>query len=386
MQGRFDIREYLSDQGTRLNFLAKALLDADVPSILRFLETNPEVTSLNLENQKLLSLAAIEMLLGCRTLREINLSHIASERISHLALAKLVKKILWLNTDLKMLHLTHNNFNDDSMTIILDGIRENIRLSHLFVGNNFVEFAHFKVIDQALRVNRRLQVLHLNNNKITCKGAEFLAFGFMFNSGLQEINLSGNAIGDTGVIYLAARLKGKKSPAILLLRHNHISSHGAKFLQELFNSNACITQLDFSDAYVRGVFARPVVLVPEARVEPIAAVVQPNNDGGNNNNEAAPAGNPNHAQPYYVAEQFVGAVTPTAPTLDAFEDEIVVREMTYLDVVAAYQVAPQAEPPVAAPVHNHHANIWNRPNESASNSECELVSDEEVVDIFKMEF
>lgn len=390
MQGRFDIREYLSDQGTRLNFLAKALLDADVPSILRFLETHPEVTSLNLENQKLLSAAAIEMLLGCRTLREINLSHIASDHISHLALANIVATILQLNTGLKTLHLTHNNFNDASMTVILAALQENTQLTHLFMGNNFVEFARFEVIAQSLRLNATLQVLHLNHNKIVCAGVKEFAFGCMYNLSIREINLSGNAIGDLGAIHVTASFMKKQSLQILLLRHNQISGHGVTYLKELFRGNLSLTKIDFSDAYVKGILERPVlaaeakvepvavayvkglfrgVLGREAKVEPVAvaAAVQPNNDGGNNNNEAAPAENPNHAQPEYVAYQFEDAVTPTAPGLEWFDDEIVVNEVTHMEAAAENQVQ------IAVAVHNHHAVLWAG---SESDNDDELDAEE----------
>jgi len=147
-----------------VDFSECGLAPADCTAVVRFLQSCPQISLIDLSYNSIGSLGGVEIVklfdnANCK-LRSLNLAgnNIGDKGVEQLG------KVLVNNNQLRSLNLKHNNIGDK-------GVKELVKA---FVNNN------------------ELRSLNLGNNNIGDKGVQELAKGLVNNNELRSLNLWGN--------------------------------------------------------------------------------------------------------------------------------------------------------------------------------------------------
>ncbi len=232
---RANIAGYVSDRSI-LDLSFSDVEDADMPTIISYLQNNPQVTTVNLEGNNKLSPSAVVQLATINTLISLNLGRTEKHDCDENGICKggLEAKDVAAFANhpaLTSLNLSFNSIGDEGAKILA----KNTHLTVLNLGDNNLSDEGGLAIAQ----NHSLQALTLwANFQITSKTAIALAD----NPNLSFLTMGQTNVDDAGAIALGEKSHLKK----LYLYYTNVGDAGAIALA----GNRNITNLDFMGAEV----------------------------------------------------------------------------------------------------------------------------------------
>ncbi|OQR98298.1 hypothetical protein ACHHYP_08760 [Achlya hypogyna] len=212
---------------TSLNLRNNRLTDAGLPSVIAALTTKPEIVVLDLSENKLdgeaiNALAAYLAEQSC-ALQELRLSRADVDDIEIGPV-----RALHTNTSVHLLDLSHN---------LLGSHERRRKDASVLVGG--------EAIGAMLRVNRTLRSLDLSWNTLRLRGASALGQSLAANSSLLELLLAYNAIGEVGAAALGVALgsNGGSKLERVDIADNNVSAQAALVLSQTILANERLTHL-----------------------------------------------------------------------------------------------------------------------------------------------
>ena len=106
----------------------------------------------------------------------------------------------------KSLYLTGNKISNQGLSILTDGLYNNLTLVELDLSDNYITDQGIKILIDVLLTNK---------------------------SNLQKLHLGSNNISDLGIQYLSEMLKTNRSLTHLMLNRNNITNHGVHLLSNV---------------------------------------------------------------------------------------------------------------------------------------------------------
>jgi Ran GTPase-activating protein (RanGAP) involved in mRNA processing and transport len=185
-----------------------------------------------------------------------------------------------LPQSLKILHLNHNELQDEHLSLLCDALEElDVRLTELQIRSNYFEDSAGWSLSQYLKhpSGSYLSLLDLRANRIAVEGAQQIFKSCCSHGALQKLRLGHNMkmgwelshqgiklladeqskllfldianahIGDTGIARLAPQLAGNQSLIHLELAWNDLSPYGMEALALGLQDNSCLQILDLRD-------------------------------------------------------------------------------------------------------------------------------------------
>lgn len=237
--------KYVSDYDLDLSY--GGLEDSDIPSVIAFLNSHPDINSLNLAGNNKLTAAGMIQLASVKSLKALDLSRTFKDCPNGKCIGGLEAKDIAAfasNTSLTSLNIYMHSIGDDGAI----ALAKNTRLKELDVGcNNITDIGGVALAQNQslqdlglssnedigsttaieLSVNRTLRKLHMGQTNITDVGVIALAT----QSDLTDLVLHYTDVSDLG----AAMLASSKTITSLFLSGTNISVNGAKSLAQSAN-------------------------------------------------------------------------------------------------------------------------------------------------------
>ena len=192
-------------------------------AIANMLKTNSTIKVIDLKHNSSLSLGGISAVANVLTyntaLTKLNLSGTNLKRQACESLGRMLK----VNTTLKTLDISHNNFDTK-------GIRA--------------------LLDSGLQYNRGLRKLSISNNGISLTGAIVLAKFMETNNTIEELDVSSNNFNSEGIIAFMRMLLINKT--LTNVNFNNISTFNndaVKSMSRMFESNTTLNTLTMINTY-----------------------------------------------------------------------------------------------------------------------------------------
>jgi Ran GTPase-activating protein (RanGAP) involved in mRNA processing and transport len=178
-----------------------------------------------------------ELDLRCKSIGAVPPYQMPKEQVQQIA------DELALNTTLKCLDLSWNNFGDDGAVAIAKALRINKSLEILNLACNKIGNKGTEAIAGALLVNRSLRCLDLSGHHIGVDGAVAIASSLQTNKSLEILHLNGNKIGSTGAAAIADALKMNKSLRELHLKYAKLGDDGIVAIAQMLRLNDTLRTL-----------------------------------------------------------------------------------------------------------------------------------------------
>jgi uncharacterized protein (DUF924 family)/Ran GTPase-activating protein (RanGAP) involved in mRNA processing and transport len=158
---------------------------------------------------------------------------------------------------LETLDLVNTGLLDAGAAQVIDALRDNASLRHLYLGTNGLTAAVGPALGRYLAEVDRLHSLFVDCNRLGDEGVAALAEGLAHSRTLRRLSLASNRIGPAGVRALAEALRDHPSLVSLNLgwtratsavreAGNRIGDEGCVALAELLRHNAVLRALDVS--------------------------------------------------------------------------------------------------------------------------------------------
>ena len=177
----------------------------------------------------------------------------------------LISALLFSNTNIQILDISHNNISDDGAIAISECLKNNNTLRELNISHNKVSNNGIVYIGKALQVNAILCSLDISYNKTSDNGVIIFSDNLKNRNKLQELRISWNdgiylcidfmarsytmckmSLGDTGAILISACLHNNANLQKLDVSYNKIFYDGAVAISECLESNNVLQELNIS--------------------------------------------------------------------------------------------------------------------------------------------
>ena len=178
--------------------------------------------------------------------------------------AILIAAILYRNTNIQKLDISHNNISDDGATAIAECLKHNNTLQELNMSHNVVSDNGIVNISKALQENMALQIIDISSNEISddgvCAVGNYLSKGIKLHNFtiswngiylfldfmVQSCVISRKKFGDSGATLISAVLYSNTNIQKLDISHNNISDDGAIAISECLKHNCTLQELNMS--------------------------------------------------------------------------------------------------------------------------------------------
>ena len=232
------------------------ITDQEANMLCEVIKVNKSIKILELSNNKLTNLSCkvfSELLKQNKTLKDLFISRnlFSNEGVKYLTDGLIVNRylkcldishnnltsessvylcVLFKNTkSLEKIILIGNNFGNDGLKNIFEGLVFNSSLKVIFLDNNKIADLFGFQIKEILQ-NPSLQCISLSNNNFSDITAEYISHALVQNNMLISLNLNNNRITDFGVNLLLTSIKNKENFKNLVLSNNKYSAEVGKKL------------------------------------------------------------------------------------------------------------------------------------------------------------
>jgi Ran GTPase-activating protein (RanGAP) involved in mRNA processing and transport len=145
---------------------------------------------------------------------------------------------------IRELYLGENDFGDEGITIIADGVRASQSLRLLDLRSNMITSSGALALQGMIVSNQYLLSLNLSWNRLGNLGVFCLARGLQqSNCILQKMDLDANGIDATGAKYLASMLRTNNKLKELKLAFNTLRNEGAQHIADALEYNRTLQWL-----------------------------------------------------------------------------------------------------------------------------------------------
>jgi len=170
-------------------------------------------------------------------------------------------EVSWLlkqNQTLTVLDLVNCGILDDGIKALMDGLRSNRAMKHVYLGTNGITAkgaVHVSEFLQDTKKKTSLHTLYLSCNRLGDEGARILGEGLRKDNSLQRLGLAANRIRAKGLKAIADAVRNHptlkkldvgyvKAVKAVAELGNRIEDDGAKILAELIKTNETLRSID----------------------------------------------------------------------------------------------------------------------------------------------
>ena len=157
-----------------------------------------------------------------------------------------LSKMIQSNNHLEELSLKNFSLNDDSFTLIVQGLKENNSIHYLDLTSNKITFKGCFCLKEYLELKKcTLQYLLLANNTLGSHGALMISEILKNNDSLLYLDLNKNKIEGKGIYEIAEALQYNETLRALKLFWNDFDDNSTEGFYNLLNKFRRKIRLDF---------------------------------------------------------------------------------------------------------------------------------------------
>lgn len=231
------IESYFPSPGSSLNFdlLLGECLEANIWVHTLRIRQLPSHLDLSLLLQDFSSLFTLDVTFGAQ---KVGMDWVKSAFGMKLTDAVNFSKLLFKTQSISYLKLSENLIDDDTITVLVNGLRRNHTITHLDLSHNKIGDIGAHKLSKLIKQNSTLLHLDLSDNKISEVGATGLGMALGDNFQIQNFSCRQNPIGDSGGAQLLNGLLRNNSLTHLDIAAADLRSESGKALTKLIKSGA----------------------------------------------------------------------------------------------------------------------------------------------------
>ena len=144
----------------------------------------------------------------------------------------------------KIVFSIYRDNNEILIKNIYTGIKNNIKLTHLFLPMCCMKDEGAELLSKALFNNISIQEINLEDNKIGLRGIKELSEKVFGKISINKINLAHNLMDEECAFYLGQSLKNALNIKYLYLNSNKLMDNGCKHISEGLSDNKTLIELN----------------------------------------------------------------------------------------------------------------------------------------------